>query len=101
MGANNRTLAILGGVVLVVIVLAGYGLKAMLTRPKTPQETMEEYARQAQAQMTKAQKQMALAQTQAQAQMAQAQAQMLAGANGTPTNQEATITPLPPPAFTI
>jgi hypothetical protein len=91
MGANNRTLAILGGVVLVVIVLAGWGLKAMLTRPKTPQETMEEYARQAQAQMT-----------QAQAQMAQAQAQMLgAAANSTHSNQEATATPLPPPAFTI
>jgi hypothetical protein len=107
MGANNRTLAVLGGVVLVVIVLAGWGLKAMLTRPKTPQEMMEEYARQAQGQMTQAQKQMALAQAQAQAQMAQAQAQMLgAGANGmplnngTPSNQEA-ITPLPPPAFTI
>jgi hypothetical protein len=108
MGANNRTLAILGGVVLGVIVFAGYGLKAMLTRPKTPQEAMEEYARQAQAQMTQAQKQMAQAQAQAQAQMAQAQAQMLgAGANGTPSNngtpskQEAAITPLPPPAFTI
>ena len=50
MGANNRTTAILGGVVLVVIVLAGWGLKAMLARPKTPQETMEQFARQAQAQ---------------------------------------------------
>ncbi len=102
MGANNRTLTILGGVVLVVIALAGWGLKAMLTRPKTPQEMMEEYARQAQAQMTLAQKQMVQAQAQAQAQMAQAQAQMLgARANSTPSNQGPTATPLPPPAFTI
>src|SRR5215475_6697511 len=50
MGVNNRTLAILGSVVLVVIVLAGWGLKALLTRPKSPQQTMEEFARQAQAQ---------------------------------------------------
>jgi len=36
--------------VLVVIVLAGWGLKALLARPKTPQQTMEDFARQAQAQ---------------------------------------------------
>src|SRR5215475_10666983 len=58
MGANNRTLAILGAVVLGVIVLAGWGLKAILARPKTPQETMEEYARQAQAQAQAQQAQM-------------------------------------------
>jgi hypothetical protein len=61
MGANNRTLVLLGGVVLVVMVLAGWGLKALLARPKSPQQTMEEFARQAQAQaqaMAKAQRQM-------------------------------------------
>src|SRR5258705_9971477 len=50
MGASNRTLVILGSVVLVVIVLAGWGLKALLARPKSPQQTMEDFARQAQAQ---------------------------------------------------
>jgi hypothetical protein len=50
MGASNRTLVILGSVVLVVIVLAGWGLKALLARPKSPQERTEEFARQAQAQ---------------------------------------------------
>ncbi len=40
----------MGSVVLVVIVLAGWGLKTLLARPKSPQETMEEFARQAQAQ---------------------------------------------------
>ena len=55
---SNRTLVILGSVVLVVIVLAGWGLKAMLARPKTPQEMVEEYARQAQAQAAQVQAQM-------------------------------------------
>ena len=89
MGVNNRALAILGGAVLVVIVLAGWGLKALLTRPKTPQETMEEFARQAQAQA------------------AQIQAQMLSASskstpsNTTPFNSEATLTSTTPPSFTI
>ncbi len=65
MGANNRTLAVLGSVVLVVIVLAGWGLKALLARPKSPQQTMEEFARQAQGQAQA----LAQAQKQAQAQM--------------------------------
>jgi hypothetical protein len=83
MGANNRALAILGIVVLVVIVLAGWGLKAVLTRPKSPQETMEEFARQAQAH-------------------AQAQARMLGiSSNSTPLNKDTTSTPIASPAFTI
>lgn len=61
MGANNRTLVLVGSVVVVLIALAGWGLKALLARPKSPQETMEEFARQAQAQ--------AQAQGQAQARM--------------------------------
>lgn len=65
MGANNRTLAVLGSVVLVVIVLAGWGLKALLACPKTTQQTMEDFARQAQAQAQA----LAQAQKQAQAQM--------------------------------
>jgi hypothetical protein len=87
MGANNRTLTILGSVVLVVIVLAGWGLKALLARPKSPQEIMEEYARQAQAQ--------------AQA-MARAQGQMLGiPSNSAPLNKTVISTPMAPPAFTI
>ena len=83
MGANHRTLAILGSVVLVVIVLAGWGLKAMRARPKSPQETMEEFARQAQA-------------------LARAQGPMLGTpSNGTPSNKQATSTPTAPPAFAI
>lgn len=50
MGASNRKFVILGSVVLVLIVLAGWGLKSLRARPKTPQEAMEEFARQAQAQ---------------------------------------------------
>ncbi|HST09232.1 MAG TPA: hypothetical protein VLL05_02555, partial [Terriglobales bacterium] len=62
MGANNRTLTILGSVVLIVIVLAGWGLKVLLVHPKSQQQSMEEFARQAQAQAQ------ALAQAQAQGQ---------------------------------
>ena len=65
MGASNRILVILGSVVLAVIVLAGWGLKALLARPKSSQQTMEDFARQAQAQAQA----LARAQKQAQAQM--------------------------------
>jgi hypothetical protein len=64
----------MGSVVLVVIVLAGWGLKALLARPKSPQETMEEFARQA-ARGTPS--------------------------NSTPLNKEATSTPIASPPFTI
>ncbi|HMK21562.1 MAG TPA: hypothetical protein VK466_04465 [Terriglobales bacterium] len=47
MGANNRRLPILGAAVLVGIVLTGWGL---LRHPKSQQQTMEDFARQAQAQ---------------------------------------------------
>lgn len=50
MGSNNRRLAILGSVVLVGIVLAGWGWKTLSGRPKAPPQTMEDFARQAQAQ---------------------------------------------------
>lgn len=59
---------------LVVIVLAGWGLKALLARPKSPQEAMEEFARQA-AQGTPS--------------------------NSTPSNKEATSAPIASPPFTI
>ena len=61
MGSNERTFAILGSVVLVVIVLAGWGLKTLRERPRSSQQTMEDFAQQAQAQaqaMAKAQGQM-------------------------------------------
>ena len=44
MGANNRTLAVLGSVVLVVIVLAGWGLKALLARPKPNAQSQRVYS---------------------------------------------------------
>jgi hypothetical protein len=50
MGSNNRALGILGSVVVVVIVLAGWGLKALLGDRKPQPQSMEELARQAQAQ---------------------------------------------------
>ncbi len=100
MGANNRTLAILGSAVLVVIVLAGWGLKAMLARPKTPQEMMEEYARQAQAQAAQMQSQMMRMRPDGTS-FNNSGFNNSAFNNRTSSNQAAAATPLPPPAFTI
>jgi len=94
MGTSHKTFVVLGSAVLLVIVLAGWGLKAMLTRPKSPQEVMQEYARQAQAQAAQMQSQM-------QSQMMGISSNSTRFNNSTSSNQADAATPLPPPAFTF
>ena len=94
MGTSHKTFVVLGSAVLLVIVLAGWGLKAMLTRPKSPQEVMQEYARQAQSQAAQMQSQM-------QSQMMGIRPNVTSFNNSTSSNQAAAAIPLPPPAFTI
>ncbi|MGC2197184.1 MAG: hypothetical protein WA628_21080 [Terriglobales bacterium] len=51
MGSSTRTFAVLGGVVLIVIALAGWGLRTLLARPKPQVEAMQPYMPQGQSQM--------------------------------------------------
>jgi hypothetical protein len=58
MNTSNKTFWLFGTAVLAMIVLSGWGVKALRSRPKTPQQAMEDFARQAQAQAKNQQAQM-------------------------------------------